>query len=367
MPDDMNPRDGLNRPEQAVSQRKWPATEGRYRIGNASSPIAVCTMASVDVELPMDNIAIVGKCVTENLGLEKVIKNTISNPNIRFIVMCGKDSNGHYVGQAIQSLKDKGIDSEKRIIGARGAMPILKNLSNDEIEMFRKQVEPIDMTGETDNGKILARINELNERNPGPFEDSSGGSNMMENEIKEVRAETHPMHEWVKDPQGFFTICPESGKKEIIVEHHGNDGKIKTKIFGRSAEDLYHHIIKTGLVSRHDHAAYLGRELSKAESAMKNLIDYEQDADLKIRKENNLQKESSVPERRPEPVSNESKVFPRAVKPKPFAIIHASPVRKNIRILTYIKGLKEIELEDVSAPDNEFRALLRSKGLSRVF
>jgi tetrahydromethanopterin S-methyltransferase subunit A len=346
--------DDLDRLDKVVQRNEWPVAEGRYKVGNPDSPIAVCTMASVEMDLPTDKIAITGKCVTENLGIEKIIKNTISNPKIRYIIFCGKESHGHFVGQAVKSLKENGVDGDKKIIGAKGGMPILKNLEVKEIERFREQIEPIDMTSETDTAKILARVNELFERNPGPFE---GGSMEAQEEVRETRAEVHPITEWVKDSEGFFTIYPNAEREEIVAEHHDNEGKIKNRIFGKSAEDIYHHIIKSNLVSRYDHAAYLGRELVKAELAMRNQMDYEQDADLKIMKQNIEQTREPVVPREPE--------ISRPVLLKPA---ERKPERKGTgRFLTYIKGLKEIKLEDATNPDHEFRALLRERGMSRIF
>ncbi|UCD07943.1 MAG: tetrahydromethanopterin S-methyltransferase subunit A, partial [Candidatus Aenigmatarchaeota archaeon] len=191
--------------DKAVQSKEWPVAEGRYKVGNPDSPIAVCTMASIEMDMPMDKIAIIGKCVTENLGIEKIVKNTISNPKIRYLIFCGKESHGHFVGQAMKSLNENGVDGEKRIIGAKGGMPVLKNLEIGEIERFREQVEIVDMSGEADTAKILARVNELFENNPGPFE---GGIMETKEEIREARAEVHPITEWVRDPQGFFTIYP---------------------------------------------------------------------------------------------------------------------------------------------------------------
>lgn len=339
--------DDLVKSDKVVQPKEWPVAEGRYKVGNKDSPIAVCTMASVEMNMPMDKIAIIGKCVTENLGVEKIIKNTISNPKIRYLIFCGKESHGHFVGQAMKSLKENGVDGEKRIIGAKGGMPVLKNLEMEEIERFREQVEPIDMADETDTAKILAKVNELFERNPGPFE---GGSMETEEEARETRAEFHPITEWMKDPEGFFTIYPNAEREEIVAEHHDNEGKMKSRIFGKSAEDIYHHIIKNNLVSRYDHAAYLGRELAKAELAMRNQLDYEQDADLKTMKQNNEQTEPTVP-REPE--------ISRPLPPK--------PKKPKGRFLTYIKGGREIAVEDFTRQDNEFRALLRERGMSRIF
>ena len=110
---------------------EWPPETGRYQIGDKNSCVAVCTLSSLDIELPMDSIAISGKCVTENIGVEKIIKNIISNPNIRYLLICGVEPKGHYVGQAFFCLRDNGLDENKKIIGARGAMPFIKNLSKD--------------------------------------------------------------------------------------------------------------------------------------------------------------------------------------------------------------------------------------------
>ena len=106
--------------------KNWPSIEGRYKKGNPQSPVVVCTNATVEgIELDMEKVALIGKCVTENIGIEKIIQNIVANPCIRFLILCGKVSKGHFVSQAFLSLKKNGIDKEKRIIGARGNTPFL--------------------------------------------------------------------------------------------------------------------------------------------------------------------------------------------------------------------------------------------------
>ncbi len=400
--------DSSDGPKDSKSSKEWPVAEGRYKVGNTESPVAVCTMASVEMDLPLDRIAIKGKCVTENLGVEKIIKNTISNPKIRYIIFCGKESHGHFVGQAVKSLKDNGIDAEKRIIGAKGGMPILKNLKPEEIERFREQVEPIDMSGEEDRAKILVKVNELFDNNPGVFQ---GEVMNMEEEIKQSSAETHPVSEWEKDPQGFFTIRPDTEKGEIIAEHHSNEGNIRVRITGKSAEDMYHHIIKNSLISRQDHAAYLGRELARAEVAMLNNLDYEQDAHVKVSNQptsqdngqdiNQASNQASNPSlgpsfqrdgqetRKPDPEQERPSIpgpvpmnpvqKPEIEKPKISMEERVRRLAESVsareeaekkpkgRTLTYYKGYREIELADATNPDHEFRAFLRDRGMSRVF
>jgi len=91
------------------------------------------------------------------------------------------------------------------------------------------------------------------------------------------------------DDKGFFVILLDRKKKKIIVEHYKNvkkknlivSGEINEMFEGTNAEDLCHEIIERGLISRLDHAAYLGRELQKSEIALKKNIEYIQDEDLK--------------------------------------------------------------------------------------
>ncbi|MEM5869659.1 MAG: thymidylate synthase [Candidatus Aenigmatarchaeota archaeon] len=79
-----------------------------------------------------------------------------------------------------------------------------------------------------------------------------------------------------EDPRGFFVIKIENG--EIIVEHKLKDGrKSKYQFKGKSAQELYKKILNEDLVSRLDHAAYLGRELTRAEMALKEGKEYTQE------------------------------------------------------------------------------------------
>jgi tetrahydromethanopterin S-methyltransferase subunit A len=259
------------------SQGTWPILEGRYKVGNPVSPIAICTMATVDMDFPMEKIAIAGKCVTENMGIEKIVKNTISNPHIRYMIICGKVPMGHFVDNALISLIDNGVDHEGRIIGAKGGIPVVKNLTKEEIERFRKQIIPINMADITDVSRVMEKVDELFEKNPGPFE----GGALVSEKIPEVQA-SHTERDYSADPKGYFTIHANQERQEIIVEHHDINGRITKIIAGKKADDLYHTIVREGLVSRLEHASYLGRELAKAQIALRKNLNYVQDSDLEF-------------------------------------------------------------------------------------
>lgn len=66
----------------------------------------------------------------------------------------------------------------------------------------------------------------------------------------------------------------------ILCEHYENNGRLVHVIEGRQASLIAATAVECGFVTRLDHAAYLGRELAKAEVSLKTGALYEQDAAL---------------------------------------------------------------------------------------
>ncbi len=96
------------------------------------------------------------------------------------------------------------------------------------------------------------------------------------------------------DPKGFFYIYIDEAAGKIVVEHYKNVEKLVSgkkrvvsgkahKIFkGTRATKLYRQVLANKLVSLIDHAAYLGMELAKAEIALRNKLNYDQDKNLEL-------------------------------------------------------------------------------------
>jgi len=103
---------------------------------------------------PPKHVAIYGWLKTENIGIEKIVANTISNPHIRFLVICGEDIRGHRSGSSLVALHKNGIDSNHRIINAPGAIPYIENLKEEAIDRFRKQLEIVDLLGVKEKDRI---------------------------------------------------------------------------------------------------------------------------------------------------------------------------------------------------------------------
>ena len=151
----------------------WPVISGDYIVGDPESPVAVTTLAS-HIEAELSGAAIAGPCKTENLGIEKVVANIISNPNIRFLILAGAEVQGHITGQSFQALHENGADPEKKkIIGATGAIPFVENVPLDGIERFQQQLELVDLIDTEDTGAINAKIKECVEKDPGAFEEEA--------------------------------------------------------------------------------------------------------------------------------------------------------------------------------------------------
>jgi len=148
----------------------WPLVKGDFHSGDANSPVAVVTMGSHLDEpgICAAGAALCGSCKTENLGLEKVIANVISNPNIRFILFCGTEVKGHLSGQTFGALHKNGV-KDGRVVGAEGAIPFIENLTDAAIKRFQEQVEVVNIMESEDLNAIKAKIDELKARDPGAF------------------------------------------------------------------------------------------------------------------------------------------------------------------------------------------------------
>ncbi len=163
----------------------WP---GKYEIGETGSPVAVVTLDE-KFEFPKDRVAIWGPMKTENLGIEKVVANVISNPYIRFIIVCGKEIRGHRSGASLVCLARDGIDEKGRIIDAPGAVPYIENISEEAVRRFMDQVEVIDMVGETDINKIIEAVTKVNERDPGSFGEPYIAISMKKKTVSKFQAD----------------------------------------------------------------------------------------------------------------------------------------------------------------------------------
>jgi tetrahydromethanopterin S-methyltransferase subunit A len=175
----------------------WPVINGDYVVGDPQSCVAGATLASHIEEVLVDvGAAIAGPCKTENLGIEKMVANLISNPNIRFLVLCGSEVQGHITGQSIEALHTGGVDAEKRkIVGATGAIPFVENLPDKAIERFQQQMEIVSMIDVEDVAAIQSKVKECIEKDPGAAESETMIINLDEDH-EGIFSEAEEEYEW---------------------------------------------------------------------------------------------------------------------------------------------------------------------------
>jgi tetrahydromethanopterin S-methyltransferase subunit A len=142
---------------------EYPPEEGRYLRGNDYSPAAVIIILTYDAEAIPPEIeklvrtgveagaALSGTLQTANIGIEKVICNIVANPNIRYLILGGPESEGHKTGDAIKALFRNGVDERKRIIGTSGLSAYLYNVPMEFITRFREQLTLVDCQFQDEN------------------------------------------------------------------------------------------------------------------------------------------------------------------------------------------------------------------------
>ena len=139
----------------------------RVFYGNARSPVAVCTLSSMPLlrELAgsgiMEDVAMAGRLLSENKGIDSLVSSVIQNPNISTIVVCGKDVWGHKAGLSLISLHKNGISQKGRIVGSPSPDPVLATRP-ENIAQFQRQVTClVNKIGETDSSQIIRLVQSL--------------------------------------------------------------------------------------------------------------------------------------------------------------------------------------------------------------
>ena len=160
---------------------EYPPEEGRYLRGNDYSPVAVVIILIHPAEeIPRgievlvktgveSGAALSGTLQTENIGLEKLICNIVANPNIRYLVLAGPESPGHFTGEALIALFKNGIDQKKRIIGTKSPAPYLFNIPAEDVERFREQVTLVNLLNEGDSDVIRQAVWSCYQEKPTQF------------------------------------------------------------------------------------------------------------------------------------------------------------------------------------------------------
>ena len=139
-----------------------PIPEESY-LGDLNSSIAVCTLSSIDLLKKLANseilnhISIVGRLLSENKGIDSIIKHVNKNQKISTIIVCGKEVWGHKAGHSLFQLHKNGIDKNNRIINSTSPDPFLR-VSKSQIQYFQNNITLVKLINETDFKIISDKI-----------------------------------------------------------------------------------------------------------------------------------------------------------------------------------------------------------------
>lgn len=129
------------------------------RFGSKDSPIAICTLSSLKLMRHLTQtdilnyVSLIGRLLSENRGIENLVRNAISNERLRIIVLCGKDVWGHRPGHSLLQLHKHGVDASNRICYSTSPRPFV-DLTGLEIKKFQQQICLIDKIGQEDPKNI---------------------------------------------------------------------------------------------------------------------------------------------------------------------------------------------------------------------
>lgn len=196
-------------------------------------------------------------------GVERLAWALLDRPTLRFLVVAGEEAPGRGLAQALRDLW-----------AGRWRPP---NLSGEEAEALRQQVELVDRAGLTDPVAIAAVVRSCAARDPGCWQGRRPTGLSVETVVAGEPERCFP----APDPDGYFLIAADRQAGGLTVERFTPDGRRTHVVRGATAEAVAAALASRGLVRDPGHALYLGRELQKAEAALALGLAYEQDVPLR--------------------------------------------------------------------------------------
>lgn len=98
------------------------ANQARILSWYRESSSKICTLSSIDLletisrSSLMNKVLIAGRLLSENKGIDAMITFAMSHPELKLILVCGKEVKGHRPGKTLLALASNGVDSSGRIL-----------------------------------------------------------------------------------------------------------------------------------------------------------------------------------------------------------------------------------------------------------
>ncbi len=258
----------------------WPHVPGHYVLVDAAGSVVVALPGRTPLARAVARDAPPGLCLVaeldnENIAIERLVGNLLGNPAITAMICAGGSSEEDPIAGTLAALFRSGLDTHGRVVGAPGAYPLLADTRAADVEALRGRIRFVDMRGCADVADMHGRIRELAAAAEQRAAVAAGRNDTDAPKTERVVIETLNEAELKADKAGYFEISVEYGA--ILLKHYSPKKKLLRVIEGKDARAICRNLIRRGWVSRLDHAAYLGRELTRAERAIRDGAEYRQD------------------------------------------------------------------------------------------
>lgn len=263
------------------SHPAWPIEPADLFVTDPGRPIAVSTLGDPDLARSVMSaghpaVGVAGPTATENIGVEKLVRNILAAPAIQVLILAGPETGGtaptgHFAGDALCALHEHGVDPETmRIRGARGRRPFVKNLAPAEVTVFQRQVRLVDLRGEVDPVAVLAALDAVVASWPAGFPGPGGATadDSIAATVDTLRISAESTIGYRPDPVGYILVFADHVAGRLILEHYDVGHRRTAVVIGLDPAALARTAVERGLVGTLDHACYLGRELQRAAQAL---------------------------------------------------------------------------------------------------
>ena len=147
---------------------KWPILyHDILRVKDKEHHLGICTLWTQRdvVQKLLENIPYntIGNLYSAQ-GINALIRNTMANPNLRTIVIWGSEMS--LSGHSFLQFMKKGIDKDRKIISGRGE--IEREIPDEAIELFRKNIQVVDMRGKS-GAEFVKEVKNLGQTVKKPF------------------------------------------------------------------------------------------------------------------------------------------------------------------------------------------------------
>lgn len=260
----------------APESAEWPFVRGDYTVVDASAPVVVVSSHPAALAAALVVAPPAGLCMTAVLHsadeAADLLRALAANLAVQFVICLESETAKRPLATAMLKLgnDDK---AQKSDLGAL-MNAIASQLDAGDLDELRRRVEFVDLLSCREAAKVITRVELC--RTAASQPNAGFVKQTTEVGVPRLVLPRNTRNAARADKAGHFTIRLE--EQSIVVEHLNGKSRLLRVIEGKTARDVCLGLIRNGWISKLDHAAYLGRELARAELALQSGRPYVQDS-----------------------------------------------------------------------------------------